>query len=200
MQSNPASSTICVRDAFHLDFYAHDLVGQSTRLKFDDFLSVPYIIKNGISQGAPSSGNLFQFYNPPLLEVVTDHKKSDARAYYDDTFLLAAARTFPECDAVLNPMASASRKWKSTHNSDFKESKFGMMRMRPQGRDDEQIPYIWDGTLVPHSYHIKCLGILIDKKLRFEMQAEAAATKVSTSIVSFTYRKPREIDSGMKRH
>ncbi|KAJ6596485.1 hypothetical protein B0H10DRAFT_2232494 [Mycena sp. CBHHK59/15] len=44
-------------------FYEHDLAGQSTRLKFDDFVSAPYIITNGIGQGAPSSGGLYQFYN-----------------------------------------------------------------------------------------------------------------------------------------
>ncbi|KAJ7471326.1 hypothetical protein B0H11DRAFT_1645097, partial [Mycena galericulata] len=113
-------------------FYEHDLAGQSTRLKFDDFVSDPYIITNGIGQGAPSSGGLYQFYNAPLLEVITDSKRSAAGAYYDDAFLLAAAPTFVECDEIMAPMAESSRTWSKTHNSGFEESKFGVLRLRAQ--------------------------------------------------------------------
>lgn len=158
-------------------FYAHDLIGQSTRLKVDDFISIAYTITNGIGQGAPSSGGLYQFYNAPLLEVVTEPKNSEAGAYYDDAYLLAAAPTFEECDEIMDPMAEASRAWSKSHNSGFEETKLGAMHLRAQGRSDEQIPYDWNGTLVPHSDHIKFLGILIDDKLNFKKQAEAAASK-----------------------
>ncbi|KAJ7770385.1 hypothetical protein B0H14DRAFT_2402385 [Mycena olivaceomarginata] len=82
-------------------FYEHDLAGQSPRLKFDDFISAPYIITNGVGPGAPSSGGLYQSYNAPLLEVVTSPKESAAGAYYDDAFL-AAAPTFSGCDDILS--------------------------------------------------------------------------------------------------
>ncbi|KAK7025834.1 hypothetical protein R3P38DRAFT_2626004, partial [Favolaschia claudopus] len=160
-----------------IEFYRHDLAGQSTRLKFDDFLSAPYIIENGIGQGAPSSGTLYPYYKAPLIEVATDPRKSASEAYYDDVLLLAAAPTYSECDEILDPMGASSRTWSRTHNSGFEESKFGVMRMHAQGRTDEKIPYNWNGTLIPHSDHIKYLGILLDEKLNFKLQAEAAATK-----------------------
>ncbi|KAJ7635491.1 hypothetical protein DFH06DRAFT_1003474, partial [Mycena polygramma] len=115
-----------------VSFYEHDLAGQSTRLKFDDFVSAPYIITNGIGQGAPSSGGLYQFYNSPLLEVVADPTDAAAGAYYDDAFLLAAAPTFQGCDKIMLIMDRKARKWSATHNSGFEECKFGMMRMLAQ--------------------------------------------------------------------
>jgi hypothetical protein len=112
MRSNTDLSTTCVHaespQSWSRKFYKHDLAGQSTRLKFDDFLSAPYTITNGIGQGAPSSGTLFQFYNSPLLEIITDPSASATGAYYDDAYLLAAAPTFSECDEIMGPMTAAS--------------------------------------------------------------------------------------------
>jgi hypothetical protein len=42
---------------------------RTTRLKFDDYTSNPFLIPTGIGQGDPLSMLLYLFYNADLLDI-----------------------------------------------------------------------------------------------------------------------------------
>jgi len=160
-----------------VDYFNHDLSGQSTCLTFDDYASTPYHITNGIGQGAPSSGGAYLYYNAPLIEIITDPRQSAAAAYFDDTWILTAGKSFEDCDALMNPIARRAQLWSDTHNSPFEVSKFAMLHLFAKGKHIERPPFSWvDKPILPTTY-LKYLGIYIDQDLNFKMQAESATNK-----------------------
>jgi ribonuclease HI len=173
-----------------VDYFDHDLAGQSTCLTFDDYSSPPYHIDNGIGQGAPSSGGVYHFYNAPLIEIITDPHKSDAAAYFDDTWLLTAGKTFEDCDELMDPIAQRAQHWSETHNSPFEVSKFAMLRVFAKGKQIERTPFSWIGKPLLPSPYLKYLGVYIDQDLNFKIQAESATNK-ALKVLYACYRLTR---------
>ncbi|KAJ7576682.1 hypothetical protein C8J56DRAFT_1061946 [Mycena floridula] len=147
------------------------------RLRFDNFISEAYEICNGIGQGASSSGPVYQFYNSPLLELVTDANVSQSGAFFDDAYFLTAVPTYEECDNIMRPLARGAMEWSTTHNSNFQVSKFVLLRMAPKKRNIDPIPFHWHNQLIKPVRDTKLLGIIIDDQLSFKKQAHAAAAK-----------------------
>ncbi|KAJ7575266.1 hypothetical protein C8J56DRAFT_712188, partial [Mycena floridula] len=94
---------------------------------FNDFLSEVFTITNGIGQGASSSGPVYQFYNAPLLELITDPNSSQSGAFFDDAYLMTAAPTYEECDKIMEPLARGAIQWSAQHNSKFEIDKFALL-------------------------------------------------------------------------
>ncbi|KAI0933156.1 hypothetical protein AcV7_004711 [Taiwanofungus camphoratus] len=68
-----------------------------TMLSFDQFTSDPITIDNGIGQGDMDSMILYAIYNFPLI-MVPQGKDEDGGGFIDDTFYMAIADTFDDCD------------------------------------------------------------------------------------------------------
>ena len=72
------------------------LSNRKTRIKFDDYISEPHDITNGIGQGNPLSMILYIIYNADLLEIPGDETREDAISYVDDIAIIATGSIFEE--------------------------------------------------------------------------------------------------------
>jgi hypothetical protein len=79
------------------------LSNRSTRLRFDDYLSDPTPLENGIGQGDPLSMIVYLYYNADILEV-PKRRNELAVAYVDDTAFFAEGPTFDDTHATLKRM------------------------------------------------------------------------------------------------
>ena len=86
----------------YVRFVGRLLEDQKTRLKFDDYISEPVPIDNGIGQGDPISMILYLFYNADLLDVPTG--KELAIAFVDDVSFCAEGATFEDTHRTLHDM------------------------------------------------------------------------------------------------
>jgi hypothetical protein len=68
---------------------------RSMILRFNDHLSEPILLDNGIGWGDPLSMALYQYYNADILEIPNRLQES-AEAHVDDAILTATAKTFEE--------------------------------------------------------------------------------------------------------
>jgi hypothetical protein len=80
----------------HINFVKQILSGRRTRLTFDDYVSEPLQILNGIGQGDPLSMILYILYNADLLEIVIDEKTGHSLGYVDDIALIATGKDLDE--------------------------------------------------------------------------------------------------------
>jgi hypothetical protein len=114
------------------DLAALMLTDRTTRLKFDDFISDPIPLKNGTTQGDPSSMLFYSFYNAPLIETA----KSDdelSPGFVDDSMMLATGDSLDICHAKLKDMMErpgGGFEWSLTHNSPFELSKTALIISR----------------------------------------------------------------------
>jgi hypothetical protein len=73
-------------------------------LRFDDYISMPIELDNGIGQGDPLSMALYQFYNADLMEIPIEEAGEMAEAYIDDAIISASANSFEEAHKKLRNM------------------------------------------------------------------------------------------------
>jgi hypothetical protein len=73
-------------------------------LQFDNHISRPIDLNNGIGQGDPLSMALYQFYNADLVEIPNGCKSEYAEAYVDDAIIAASAKTFENTHEMLKDM------------------------------------------------------------------------------------------------
>jgi len=106
-----------------VNFFAAMLNERTTRLSFNDFTSHDINIDNGIGQGETASMILYLIYSYGLINILQGPNKAGG-AYVDDTFFMAIADTFDECDVLLNYMLDKPRDWSATHDSQAEISKF----------------------------------------------------------------------------
>jgi hypothetical protein len=83
------------------------LTGRTARLQFDDYVSDPFPLLNGIGQGDPISMIIYLFYNADLLRVARGPNEL-AVGYVDDTAFLAEGSSFLETHAILKRMMNRS--------------------------------------------------------------------------------------------
>ncbi|KAI0026636.1 hypothetical protein K488DRAFT_27517, partial [Vararia minispora EC-137] len=79
------------------------LTNRRTTLTFDDYVSAPFPVNNGIGQGDPLSMLLYLFYNADLLRIPHSSHEA-AAAIVDDVTFLAKGETFEEANLALVDM------------------------------------------------------------------------------------------------
>lgn len=147
-----------------VNFIEAKLTDRFTTLSFDRFTSDPIHIDNGIGQGDTDSMILYAIYNHPLIEVPKG-KNEDGGGFVDDTFYMATANTFDECDSIIDNMLSGQEEWSKSHNSPAERSKFACLRLTRKRTLDRK-DYIRDGTTIKCVKSAKLLGVQIDQELR----------------------------------
>jgi hypothetical protein len=97
------------------------LQDRNTKLKLDDYTSIPIPIENGIGQGDPLSMLLYIVYNVDLLDI-PESSEEDAIGYVDDACLIAIADDFKTTCKMLSNMIEREGggfEWSRRHNSKF---------------------------------------------------------------------------------
>ena len=105
------------------------LQGRTTNLRFDNHISKPIHINNGIGQGDLLSMVLYQYYNADLLDIPEASSES-AIAYVDDALILATAKNFEDTYHILYAMMTKDEDvydWSKTHNSPLEHSKLALI-------------------------------------------------------------------------
>jgi hypothetical protein len=161
---------------------------RTTCLKFNDFISDPIPLKNGTTQGDPSSMLYFGFYNAPLIKT-TKSEDELSLGFVDDSMMLVMGDSLEICHVKLKDMMErpgGGFEWSLMHNSPFELSKTVLMNFPRSYRDP--IPSDLrldkpneDGTVTSSltktvaSY--KYLGIIFDPGLHWTLhQAKVLAT------------------------
>ena len=83
-----------------ISFVERMLKGRRTQLRFDDYTSDWFEIRNGIGQGDPFSMLLYIIYDSDLVDTPSN-KNELTLAFVDDTVFLAIADTFQEAHNIL---------------------------------------------------------------------------------------------------
>jgi hypothetical protein len=160
------------------------------KLKFDNFISEPFLLVNGTTQGDPSSMNYYSFYNAPLIETAASEDELSL-GFVDDSMMLAIGDMLKQCHTKLKDMMErlgGNFEWLLTHNSPLKLSKTAPMNFPRSHRD--QIPGAIslakpnpDGSattsLVLPVASYKYLGIIFDPKLHWSLHQTKALTTAS---------------------
>ena len=76
------------------------LTDRTACLRFDDYVSEPFPLHNGIGQGDPISMIIYLYYNADLIRVAKGPNEL-AVAFVDDTALLAEGPTFRDTHKTL---------------------------------------------------------------------------------------------------
>ncbi|KAF7373394.1 RNA-directed DNA polymerase from transposon X-element [Mycena sanguinolenta] len=180
----------------HTDWMERRFEGRTTQLLFDDYISEPFPIDDGLDQGDPQSVICYLFYNSPLARV-----HDDSGIYIDDYHVLAVGNTLVETSGMVAEIVTKDggvNEWGVTHNSVFGAAKdqachFSqrkVLRRRPFGQksvwEPERRPnLVINGHVVKPSKAVKLVGIWLDEKLTFKEQAAAAVAKGQEWIVNF---------------
>ena len=137
------------------------LHGQKTQLRFDDYTSNWFEIRNSIGQGDPLSMLLYIIYDSDLVDTPKS-KKELTLAFVDVTVFITIGNSFQETHDILLDMLArpgGGFDWSKDHNSKFKASKFALinftMSKTTKPPNDDSWDYNQTSPLpqVPWSYH-----------------------------------------------
>ena len=104
--------------------------GRSTQIAFDEFTSCRVSLEQGIDQGCPLSGVLFQFYNAGILDIMEKKQGEDSVAVVDDTTILVRGADLQEANEKLADIMNRPNgvmDWAEAHNCCFALNKFGLI-------------------------------------------------------------------------
>ena len=156
-----------------IKYVANMLRDRSTTLRFDDHVSKPIKIDNGIGQGDPLSMALYQFYNADLVEIPKEDEGETAAAYVDDAIITASAATFDEAHVKLRDMMTregGAIGWAKKHNSLFEYNKLALIDFAHSSRPMERPLLILPSVTVNPTKCTKYLGIMLDQNLNWKEQ------------------------------
>jgi ribonuclease HI len=184
--------------SIYIDYIKQLLSGRRTRLKFDDYLSEPLNITNGIGQGDPLSMILYIIYNADLLEITDDDLKEGSLGFVDDIAILATGDDFEETTRRLKKIMvkeDGGLQWSKEHNSKFEVSKSVVMHLTRKSQQDpvdderriplDQPPLVLGGQVVRIVQSFKYLGLHIDSQLRWKEQESRTVEKATKWILQF---------------
>ena len=174
----------------YTDWIRNRVKGRSMQITFDDFTSCRVSLEQGIDQGCPLSGVLFQFYNAGILDITVKSQGEDSVAVVDNTTILVKGADLQETNEKLIEVMirpNGIMDWAQEHNCTFAINKFGLIGFTRRREKDErgqakmkpiQRPKLQlrDHTIEPKSSH-KFLGIIMDQELRFKEQNMYALQK-----------------------
>ena len=179
------------------------LNGRTTRLKFDDYISAPITIDNGVGQGDPISLPSFNFYNADLLEL-TDTLQ--ALGYVDDAMVMAVGKDFEETTQAIRKHMEGENggfKWSADHNSRFEISKLAIMHLgQKKARSPNGTPHPMrkpklnlQGREVNTVDRYRYLGIVIDDKLTWKRHEEKVIDNATKWVLQC--RRLAKTDTGL---
>lgn len=187
------------------------LSNRKTTIRFDDHISKQIDIQNGIDQGCPLSGVLYQFYNSQLLEVAQKGKGEIALGYIDDVAFGVSDNNFHGAYAQLQDMyerEGGASEWAKLHASQFSHEKnqvtgFTRKTVNDPNNPKKKIPLpkpdlVLNGQIIPTVNAAKYLGVLVDSRLTFSEHALYALAR-GTSLAMQIRRLSRP-SSGMPAH
>jgi ribonuclease HI len=148
------------------------LKDRTTILRFDNYISEPILLNNGIGQGDPLSMVLYQFYNADLLDI-PEGKDESALAYVDDTILTAMASTFQQAHEILADMMTrqgGAIEWTKTHNSQFEYSKLALVNFAHYSKKVTRSLLTLPSITIEPSESTKYLGVILDQGLNWKEQ------------------------------
>ena len=155
------------------------LEDRKTKLRFDDFKSDWFPIKNGIGQGDPLSMLLYIIYNSDLVDITKKGKGELTLTFVDDTALVVVGNTFEDNHRKLTDMMErrgGGYEWSKDHNSKFETNKFVLMDFslnRTKSRPD----LILRGVTIKSAATHKFLGLMLDNELRWKAHTAYATAK-----------------------
>lgn len=173
------------------------LTDRRTCLRFDDYLSQPWTINNGIGQGCPLSMIIYIIYNADLLKI-PNGPKEDAIGYVDDASMMAVGNSFSENNNTITLMmehANGGLQWSHDHNSRFAVPKLAVMHMSTKTITDnngnrsklrESAPdLIIGGQIVKKVQEYKYLGIIVNAELKWKSQTMRAVEKATKWVMMY---------------
>ena len=182
----------------YVKFVQQLLVGRRMRLKFDDYISAPIEILNGIGQEHPLSMILYIIYNADLLEITGDPVHETSLGFVDDIAVLAIGKNFNKTTGRLWHMMTKEDGglWgRQDHNTKFKMSKSVVLhathRNQPSDEDSrKRVPVdrpqlLLVGQVIQEVQSFKYLGMQIDAQLRWGEQGQKAAISALSWILQF---------------
>jgi hypothetical protein len=128
----------------YTDWIMEKLTGRRTSIVFDDYRSQLLDTLAGLDQGCAISGPCYNFYNAPLLEMITTHRDQGemSSGFIDDVALLARGTDFDEANAKLKTIMEKEGggfDWAEDHNCDFEVTKISTDRIL-KAADPETVP------------------------------------------------------------
>jgi len=158
---------------------------QVTTLRFDGYVLDKIPINNRIGQGDPLSMVLYQYYNADLIDI-PKHKEEDAKAYVDDTFMLASAKDFPSAHCKLADMMCRENgvvNWTKTHSSPLKYLKLVLINFAHSCKNVGNPPLYLPRRTVQPSKSTKYLGVYFNRNLNWKVQQAYAVEKGTKWVV-----------------
>ena len=161
-----------------VSFVERMIRGRRTQLRFDDYISDWFEIRNGIGQGDPLSMLLYIIYDSDLIDI-SKGKGELTLAFVDDTVFIAIADSFTETHNILKDMLErpgGGLEWSKDHNSRFEASKFGLLDFTLSKTKQRPQMSFRGVTIKPAPSH-KFLGVIVDQELRWKEHTAYAIAK-----------------------
>jgi hypothetical protein len=156
-----------------VSYVTNMLRDRSTTLWFDDHISLPIELNNGIGQGDPLSMALYQFYNADLVEIPSEDEGEYAGAYVNDAIIAASAKMFTEAHEMLRDMMTrdgGAINWAKQHNSPFEFNKLTLIDFAHSCRSIDRPPLMLPDITINPSKSTKYLGVILDQNLKWGEQ------------------------------
>ncbi|KAF8801394.1 hypothetical protein BYT27DRAFT_7114831, partial [Phlegmacium glaucopus] len=162
--------------------------GRETIITFDDYISPPFEVKNGLDQGCNLSPFCYNYYSADQMKAIREGGKEMASTYADDGVCAARASTLREAGEMITEMFNrreGPKEWGRTHHSMYEYHKMaGIAATRRRIQDPmDASKRVKQGpltvrlddqhTIITKSSY-KFLGVIIDSELRFKEQVAQA--------------------------
>jgi hypothetical protein len=158
------------------------LDSRSTRLVFDDHVSDPCAVPNGLHQGSLLSALLYLIYANQLL-----HGR-DTVEYIDDNMRLETGWTVDKTSGILHDhMRDVALPTSSRFGLKFDLPKFQLIHSPRRHRTHYHLTPVKIGSIVVKPIEtVKLLGVLLDHKLTFRNHVELAQRRGIKAVLALT--------------
>ena len=169
----------------HINYVLNLLENRITKLKFDDFMSAPIQIDNGIGQEDPLSMILYILYNADLIDVAEGSDELSL-GYVNDAIVAVEGDDFYDTTNKIRDIMTrpgGALEWSTDYNSNFELSKLAVMHLsqkKKRSKRSKKLARLPRPTLQVNGVPIqevesyKYLGIHINCKLRWGTQAQTS--------------------------
>ncbi|KAF9521637.1 hypothetical protein CPB83DRAFT_778371 [Crepidotus variabilis] len=174
----------------HVEWVRRRNEGRTTVLTFDNFISEPFAVVDGLDQGDAQLLILYLIYNAQVLQVPEVTQGKSGLAFVNDVVLVATGQNFSETHCKLKGMMEKKGgvlEWASSHNCLFGMEKFQLLdatqqtiknllgtgQRMPMHRPILKI----QGRQISPSTSVKFLRVHIDQRLKWREHGAAAIAR-----------------------